>query len=55
MKAHLKGLDMWQLVEGECNLPPLENNPTSNQIRLHEKKHHRELYQLSFLEFQDLF
>ncbi|XP_052185878.1 uncharacterized protein LOC127797225 isoform X2 [Diospyros lotus] len=37
MKAHLRGLSLWQWVESEREIPPLGNNPTLNQIRAHEE------------------
>ncbi|KAL8158405.1 hypothetical protein AgCh_002913 [Apium graveolens] len=36
MKSHLKGLGLWTWVESEREIQPLTNNPTLNQIKLHE-------------------
>ncbi|KAJ8758587.1 hypothetical protein K2173_000308 [Erythroxylum novogranatense] len=38
MKAHLRGLGLWQWVEEERELPALRNNSTLNQIRAHEEE-----------------
>ena len=38
MKAHLRGLSLWQWVEEDRRIPPLGNNPTLNQIRAHEEE-----------------
>lgn len=48
MKAHLRGLGLWQWIEDDRELPHLENNSTLNHIRTHEdeaaKQKLQELY-----------
>ncbi|XP_074373697.1 uncharacterized protein LOC141714052 [Apium graveolens] len=38
MKTHLKGLGLWTWVESEREIQPLTDNPTLNQIKLHENE-----------------
>ena len=38
MKAHLRGLSLWQWVEEDIQIPPLGNNPMLNQIRAQEEE-----------------
>ncbi|KAJ8775228.1 hypothetical protein K2173_020232 [Erythroxylum novogranatense] len=38
MKAHLKGIGLWQWVKEERKLPSLGNNPILNQKRAHEEE-----------------
>ena len=37
MKAYLKALSLWKVVERELNLAPLVQNPTLAQMKKHEE------------------
>lgn len=38
MKVYLRSLALWATVEEDRDPPPFENNPTLNQIRMHEEQ-----------------
>ncbi|XP_057746552.1 uncharacterized protein LOC130965813 [Arachis stenosperma] len=38
MESYLEALDLWEAVEEDYEVPPLPNNPTIAQIKLHKEK-----------------
>jgi hypothetical protein len=38
MEAYLEALDIWEAVEEDYEVPPLPNNPTMAQIKIHKEK-----------------
>jgi hypothetical protein len=38
MESYLEALDLWEAVEEDYEVPPLPNNPTMAQMRLHKEK-----------------
>ena len=55
MQYYLKALDLWEYVLNDVDPPPLEENPTLNQIKQHEveksKKPKAWVYSYCFIKF----
>ncbi|XP_020270878.1 uncharacterized protein LOC109846065 [Asparagus officinalis] len=41
MEMYLEALDLWEAVEEDYEVPPLPNNPTMAQIKLHKERNVR--------------
>ncbi|RVW92680.1 hypothetical protein CK203_041554 [Vitis vinifera] len=41
MKAYLDASDLWEAVSEEYEVPPLSDNPTMAQIKLHNERRQR--------------
>lgn len=38
MESYLEALDLWKAMEEDYEVPPLPNNPTMDQIKIHKEK-----------------
>ena len=38
MTAHLEALDLWEIVEEDYEVPPLGDNPSINQMKIHRER-----------------
>ncbi|TYK04971.1 DUF4219 domain-containing protein/UBN2 domain-containing protein [Cucumis melo var. makuwa] len=38
MQAYMEGCDYWDAIEQDCEIAPLPDNPTLNQIKTHRKR-----------------
>ena len=38
MTVHLEALDLWKVVEEDYGVPPLGDNPSINQMKIHKER-----------------
>ena len=38
MTTHLEALDLWEAVEEDYEVPPLVDNPSINQMKIHRER-----------------
>ena len=38
MTVHLEALDLWEAVEEDYEVPPLGDNPSINQMKIHRER-----------------
>ncbi|XP_016716634.1 uncharacterized protein [Gossypium hirsutum] len=49
MQAYIEGCDYWEVVEEDYDVTPLPNNPTMNQIKMHNERTTRKSKEKSYL------
>ncbi|KAK5812690.1 uncharacterized protein LOC108468623 [Gossypium arboreum] len=49
MQAYIEGCDYWEVVEEDYDVTPLPNNPTMNQIKIHNERTTRKSKEKSYL------
>ena len=51
MTVHLEALDLWEAVEEDYEVPPLVDNPSINQMKIHKERKARKAKAKAYLFF----